>query len=318
MKKSKIRRLSVGQVGITRLDIPVYTIGTGKPIFAITSHIHGNESAGVFILSRFVDQLLANNHLFGTVHIIPVANPAAQFVNSRVSLLDQKDLNRIGFGSLDGSYTERIGARLFNFLKKCDLVINIHEFEMHTPILAAFMNAGKAKVKSKTLAAIRAFSPNIIWAIETSQSNDEQYQFTLDTALSEVDVTNFPIETTQHAYLTDSEIDNVVQGLLRVTAHVGILKSQFDIPSILAPAFVRKEIRVNQAGLWETTVKLMQEVKKGDPIGTLKTLPDFQKISIDSPLDGVLIQHRRCELVATGTGLFSIGIRADEIIAPYI
>jgi len=318
MQAGKITWLPVGQVGTIRLDIPVYTIGSGKPIFGITCFVHGNEPAGAYIVSRLIDQLQLSNSLYGTVHILPMVNPAAQFINSRVSPLDQKDLNRMGYGRQDGSLTERIGASLFEFLSQCDMVVNIHEFEMHTPTTAVFMNAGSTELKINTLTAIKAFSPDIIWVIDISQSSDEQYRLTLDTALASAGVTNFPIETAQLAYLTDTDIEKASQGLLRVATHIGILEPATVNPFSPAPAFIRQEIRTNDAGLWEPNVELMQVVKSGDLIGTLRAIPEFKIQSLYSPVSGVLVQYRHRELVSTGTSLFSIGRTAEEIVVPLL
>jgi predicted deacylase len=317
MLPTEIHWLTVGQVGATRLEMPIYTIGSGKPVFGITCYVHGNESAGLFIATRAIDLLQASTFLGGTMHIILVANPAAQFINSRVASFDQKDLNRVGFGKQDGSFTERIGARLFEFLSQCDLVVNIHEFEMHTPTTAAFMNAGSTDIKKKTLAAIKAFSPEIIWVIDTSQSHDEQYQATLDTALAKAEVPNFPIETTQLAYLTDTEISRAAQGLLRIAAHVGIVELLSESSLASVSAFIRHEMRADNAGLWEPQVELMQVIEPGSPIGTLRILPELQTQHLLSPTVGILIQYRHRQVVETGTSLFSIGYNADKIISPY-
>jgi predicted deacylase len=246
MQEKNVTWLPVGQAGVMRLDIPVYTIGAGKPSFGITCSIHGNEPAGVFIVSRFIDLLRSSINLHGAVHIIPVANPPAQLVNSRVSPLDEKDPNRVGYGSQDGSSTERIGARLFEFLSQCDVVINIHEFEMHTPLAAAYMNAGSPEVRSRSLAAIKAFSPDIIWVIDSSQSSDVQYQATLDTALAQNGVVNFPIETTQLPHLKDEEINRASRGLFQVAAHIGIVKPPTGSHTATIPAFIRQEFRSNE------------------------------------------------------------------------
>ena len=316
--QSETNWLPVGQAGVVRLEIPVHTLGSGQPVLGITCSVHGDEHAGLFITSRLIEYLNADERLNGTIHIMSAANPAAQFVNSRVSSLDQKDLNRGGRGRSEGSFTDRVGAQLFDFLSRCDIVVNIHEFEMHTPTTAVFMNAGSLETKIKTLEAMRAFSPEIIWVIDSSQNGDVQYQATLDTALAQASVVNFPIETTQLAFLTESEIDRAAQGLKQVAAHLGIIQASNESPSEVAPAYVREEVTSNDAGLWEPSVQLMREINIGDVIGTLQKLPDFQKQIIKSPSRGILVQCRHRQLVSTGTSLFSIGHNAEEFITPYM
>jgi predicted deacylase len=145
-----------------------------------------------------------------------------------------------------------------------------------------------------------------------------QYQATLDIALAQAGIANFPIETTQLLFLTDTEMDEAAHGLIRVAAHLRIIhasnESHFSVP----PAFIRQEVTADNAGLWEPNRALMQEIGMGDEIGTLRKLPDFQQQKIRSPSQGVLVQYRHRQLVSTGTSLFSIGHNADEIIVPYL
>lgn len=315
---TEINRLPIGQAGLVRLDIPVYTIGNGRPVFGITCSVHGDEPGGLYIVARLLEYLKRVDRISGTIHIIPAANPAAQLVNKRVSPLDLKDLNRAGRGRQDGTFTDRVGACLFDFLSQCDLVVNIHEFEMHTPVTAVFMNAGDTGTKAKTLAAIKAFAPDILWVINPAQNSDIQYQATLDTALAQAGTANFPIETTQLAFLSKDEIDKAALGLFHVATHLGICKSFLELQSYVAPAFFRQEVTASEAGLWEPNCELMQTVEAGEQIGTLRTLTDFQQTPIDSPSEGVLVQCRHRHLVATGTSLFSLGHDASYVIASYL
>jgi len=314
---SEISWLSVGQVGTYRIDIPIYTIGKGKPIFGITCSVHGDESSGLFIVSRLIEYLKRINNIRGTIHIILAANPLAQMVNNRVSPLDSKDLNRTGKGRQDGSFTDRIGAQLFDFLSQCDFVTNIHEFEMHTPVTAVFMNSGNKDIKTKTLTAIKAFSPDIIWVINSEQVSDNQYQTTLDAALANAGIANFPIETKQLAFLSDADIDQAALGLYHVASNLGMYKSSIAFPTSTAPAYFRQEVTSDEAGLWEPNCKLGQIVDEGKQIGTLKSLVGFKQEQVISPKDGILVQFRHRQLIATGTSLFSLGHSASHMIAPY-
>lgn len=316
---TKVHSLSVGQAGTVKIDIPVYTIGEGSPIFGITCSVHGDEPSGLFVVSRLLALLQNFEKINGTLHIIPSANPAAQLVNTRVSPFDLKDLNRAGSGRAGGTFTDRVGARLFEFLSQCDLVVNIHEFEMHTPVTAVFMNAGNEETKVSTLSAIKAFSPDIIWVINTAQSSDVQYQSTLDTALAQSGIANFPIETAQLNLLSDQEIDKATMGLYQVAAYLGMCEPISEARStLISPAFFRQEITAENAGLWEPKCKLMQTIDNGSSIGNFLSLPDFKLAQIQSPADGVLVQYRHRQLVSTGTSLFSIGHKADNILLPYL
>ncbi len=324
--QTKTKYLDIGGgAGALELRIPVYSIGSfTQPSLGITCSVHGDEHAGLFIASRFLD-LIRDKNFEGTIHLIPAANPVAQFVNSRVSSLDQKDLNRTGRGRDTGTFTDRVASILFDELShNCDFVINIHEFEMQTPNTAVFMNAGSEKIKAKTLQGIRAFEPEIIWVIEKSQGGDAQYLTTLDTALALADVPNFPIETAQLSLLTNENIEKAALGLVNVAEHLGIISLGQEKSSTWKPRpFIRQEVTAGarESGLWEPTKPFSlaeTTILTDEVIGTIKRFPDFSIEEVHSPSSGTLVQCRKHQLVSTGTSLFSIGHDATPIILPYL
>ncbi len=307
-----INWIKVGQKGIINLDLPVYSIGNGKnPSLAITCSVHGDETAGLFIVSKMLE-LLKNKSLKGTIYIIPAANPAAQFMNSRVSFLDHKDLNRVGGGRKDGSLTERTASALFEFLSARDAVINIHEFEMKTPVTGIFDNIGSLEIKKEIINLLKAFSPEIIWVLNFSKESDIQYHNTLDISLTHSGIPNFPIETTQLSLLSEQDIIKAAQGLINVASYLGIT-DKISENILNSHILIRHEVTSELSGIWEPNpeLNLKEEIEKGKQIGTLKTLPDFQEHHIFSPYTGVLMQYRHRQLVATGAGLFSIGEKTE-------
>jgi predicted deacylase len=302
--------INIGQVGMTQLEIPVYTIGYGEPILGITCYLHGDETSGIYVLAKVIDHLKSISSLSGTVHLIPVANPAAQFVKHRLSPIDWYDINRLKQGNKEGTLTERNAFYLFEFLLKCDLVINIHAFEMISPVTAVFMNAGSEKVRNAILAAIKAFSPEIIWTTDVAENYDSTYYSTLDVTLAEAGIPNFSIETSEIMFLTDKQIKRTSDGIFKVASYMGILKESFfcqemiNEPQILSQ---RKVFTADVPGLWEPSIKIAQLVNQETKIGTLRTLHNFDKEDIHPTCSGILFQYRNCQHVATGTSLFSIG-----------
>jgi predicted deacylase len=302
--------INIGQIGMTQMEIPVYTFGKGEPVLCITCYLHGDETAGIYVLANVVDYLKSVDSLRGTVHIIPVANPAAQFVKNRLSPIDSQDINRLRKGNKEGTLTERNAFYLFEFLVKCDLVINIHAFEMISPVTAVFMNAGSQEIRNKTLAAMKAFSPEVIWMTDVSENNESIYQTTLDVTLAEEGVTNFSIETPEIMFLTNEQIRRASQGILNVANHMGILKV-YGCNEMARETQVisqRKVFTVHVAGLWEPNVTLTQLVEHDTQVGTLRTLHNFEKQDIVADCSGILFQYRSRQHVATGASLFSVGV----------
>jgi len=299
--------------GNNSLMIPVYSIGCGQPSIALTCSVHGDERASLFIINNLINKLKILNSIDGTVNIIPTANPSAQYINNRVSFVDQKDLNRVGKGNVSGSYTEKVGAKLFDFLTNCDLVINLHEFGMCSPVTAVYMNVGDETVKRKIIDSILTFSPDIVWVIKANTSTDSIYNSTLDSAIAKAGIPNFPVETSSSYYISDSDIDKVSNGIINVLNLMGIIESpikkQKEKQRILS--FYRKQVFSDYTGIWEPEFCNFQFINKNTYIGKITTIPEFETIDIKSKAEGYLMNYRKRQFVSIGESIYSIGESAE-------
>lgn len=102
-----------------------YKLGEGKPRIFIISGIHGDEQTGVYI-SEDLLQRLSKTELFGSVIILPIANPPAFRCKTRISPIDSLDLNRIFPGSSQGTVTERLAAEIWEQARQSDYIIDLH------------------------------------------------------------------------------------------------------------------------------------------------------------------------------------------------
>lgn len=304
----EINYLKVGQKGVINYDIPIYSIGEGNKTFTITCSVHGDETAGLFIVNNFLNKI-KNEKLKGKINIIPAANPVAQFLYTRTSFLDQKDLNRAGKGREDGSYTDRLANILFNFLVKSDVVINIHEFEMISPVMGIFDVFENKETESKILETIKIFSPEMIWQINYNKQSDIQYLTTLDLSLSKEGVINFPFETSQINLITQNDIEKASQGLINIASHIGIIDKKIEIKKQDIPIFIRKEFSSDLSGLWipSNNLQILKSIKKDEIVGKIVSLPDFIETNICSKEDGTLLQYRNRQMINNGTSIYSIG-----------
>lgn len=114
-----------GYIGETSLDIG--EVGEGRPVGVVVAGIHGDEGCwGAYAINKLIDSVLVDD-LLGTLRIIPVANPLAMEVDSRVSPLDHLDLNRVFPGDHDGSHTERLADLIVKeALDDAYVVLDLH------------------------------------------------------------------------------------------------------------------------------------------------------------------------------------------------
>lgn len=109
------------------LKLPVHEISDGEgPVIGITASIHGDETIGVEIVRRLVEEL-KKIKVHGTVKVMSVASPLAFEAANRNTPVDQVNMNRIFPGRYDGTITE-IQARTIadKFLAGLDAYIDVH------------------------------------------------------------------------------------------------------------------------------------------------------------------------------------------------
>lgn len=110
-----------------QLTLPVHEISGGEgPVVGLSASIHGDETIGVEILRRVVEELKSTD-INGTVKIMPVANPLAFEEIKRNNPIDRNNMNRIFPGDYDGTLTE-IQSRVMadKFLDGLDSYIDVH------------------------------------------------------------------------------------------------------------------------------------------------------------------------------------------------
>src|SRR4051812_49254721 len=109
--------------------IPV-TVVTGKaagPTLALVAGIHGSEPSPIFGLQR-VRAELDPSKLSGTVILVQIANvPSFQQRTIYRGPWDQKNLNRVFPGKVDGTTSERIAhAITTQVIDQCDSLVDMH------------------------------------------------------------------------------------------------------------------------------------------------------------------------------------------------
>ena len=109
-----------------QVDLTYGKVGNGGPNVLITAGIHGDEGPWSCLA---VDRLLRRtplDMLSGSLTFIPVTNPTAYELDSRVSPLDHLDLNRQFPGDPEGSHSQRLAYEINRLSEGVDAVIDLH------------------------------------------------------------------------------------------------------------------------------------------------------------------------------------------------
>jgi len=107
--------------------VPIISIASGNgPTALLMAGIHGDEFEGPTAIMR-IAHLLTESAITGRVILLPAVNMTAVEASSRISPLDQANMNRSFPGHPDGGPTAQLAYYVENVLiKQSDLVIDIH------------------------------------------------------------------------------------------------------------------------------------------------------------------------------------------------
>ena len=310
MKKT-FSEIKIGEIGTIEINVPLIKIGSGKPKVLLLCGVHGNEISGLFVVQKLLETLKLKT---GGLNIITAANPLAQALDQRETPTDSKDLNRSfpGDPKAEG-LTPRLAAAISAEAEKCDLVIDLHTFQDPSPIVAIFMNHGCAEIKQESLRFIKAFDPDIIWQLSTITKEERRLSGSLGPKLAEEGIVNFAVEMPEHFRISERQLDKVVNGLVNALALLDMVdrgkkKAQKDIP-----IFERRKMNANHAGLFIPQKKLMEKVRKGEKVGEIVSIKNFEKNDVISHASGPLIVVKEKPLVNTGDALFTVGKRIGKL-----
>lgn len=286
MKEIEHDRIKVGEIASIDITIPVIRIGSGKPGIGIVCGMHGDEKTPLLIASKLKDIKLTK----GSLHIFLGVNQLAHKLGKRFV---DADLNRSFPGKKDGNLEERIAAKLIKELEKMDLVIDLHDFEMETPLLAI-----QFKEKDEF---VELFNPEQVWLLKPG--NEKDFSTALGPLLTQKGIENFAVEMNKIQHFMDTK--RVLQGFKSIFRRLGMLDGKHCKGN--PKKFARQAVTATRSGIFLPKKTPSEKINKGDAIGEIISLKDLSAEEVRAPKDGVLMQVRRQSVVKTGDDIFAIG-----------
>lgn len=304
----KISKIKIGQIGVIEIKLPVITIGSGEPKGVIVAGLHGKEISSVLIIKSLLNKI---SNLSGQLIIIPTANPIGQIINIRNEPIDEMDLNRIFPGSNRKNFSQRIAANIFSILADADFVIDIHNFTRLAPFTGILIKNNDKKVFEAQKKMLKSLKPEIIWEIDCEK--DASQQGSLDMECVKQGIPAISIEMPRLEYLNNDQVEKISDGIMNITNIFNMTNKDIDKKEEIIPIYEFKMIYSDNAGLFIPEVLPLEEINKGQKIGTVTSLTDYSEKEILSEKSGVITTIQAKGLIRTGTKLYTIGKRMGKI-----
>jgi len=270
--------------------VPIFCLANGEgPTVLLSGGVHGDEFEGPAALMRLA-QNLSPERIRGRVIILPALNAPAVLASSRVSPLDQLNMNRAFPGDADGSPTRMLAH----------FVENVFRFAACALTQA---NSGSA-TDEPNLALAKAFGAPYIWL--AGKNNDDR---SLNAAAQRQGVAMIAVELGGGGGCDPAMTRLAENGLMRCLAHLGVIQDSIDPPAE-APVMLTLEssehnFMTRASGLFDRGFTIGDEVEAGQPAGWLHFVdePERPSLRLEFPCAGVIMAHAERGMVERGETL---------------
>jgi len=269
-----------------------FTGRRGNPRVSFLAGLHGDELEGVYLCHRLIQYLRGlqarePEALRGTVHIYPAVNPQALGAATRLSPFFASDMNR-QLGDKNGhSLPAQACQKLLDSLRNSsDCVVDLHASNLHLRELAQIRIIEEFDRKLIPL-ALRT-NTDLIWVHPASGVFESTFGYNLNRAK----IPTLVVEAGICLRIDDALCDQVLNGMIHLLHHLGVLATAEGAPEVKEPMLVHPsevhQVQAEHAGLFVARARLGQMLEAGDILG-----------EVVDPLRGEVVE----EAVAPEAGL---------------
>ena len=275
----------------------------GKRLCIVTG-VHGDELEGQYVAFELNRRL--NEHpelLSGTIDIYPAVNPLGfNSIERGVPMFDV-DLNRTFPGSEAGDVTEALAAALIDSLTGADAVVDIHASNIF------LREMPQVRINEVSAEELLPLAPLLNIDFAWVHASSTVLTSTLAYALNERGTRTLVVETGVGMRITRAYGERLVEGILRLAAHLGMWAGPFR--TWRAPIVSRdgavSYLNANAGGIFLPEAEHGAPVSQGQLIGTVADPLTGRVLErVCAPESGLLFTLREYPVVYPGSLLARI------------
>ncbi len=279
------------------------TAGPG-PRIAVVTGVHGDELEGQYVafeLGRLLQENL--DKITGSFDIYPAINPLGiNSIQRSVPTFDL-DLNRTFPGDAQGALTETLAAAVFKDICGAAAAIDIHASNI---FLREMPQVRINELSAETLLPLAPLlNVDYVWV----HASATVLQSTLAYSLNSAGTPCLVVETGVGMRITQDYGERLVQGILRLAAHLGVWHGEFkpDQPPIVSRDGDVSYLNASVAGVFLPRVEHASIVDCGQLIGVIADpLTGTVREEVRAERGGLLFTLREYPIVYPGSLLARI------------
>jgi predicted deacylase len=325
---AKFLGVSAARGRSTRTRVPIGEFADGSPIavpvavFAgkadgptlyVQAGLHGDELTGVEVCRRLLSTL-EPERMSGTVVAVPVANIPSYLTRTRGYLHEERwlvDVNRSFPGTEHGLLSHRLAHILLHeFVVHADLTIDLHS-ALDGCDIAPFTYLDPADDETGTLELREQVSaqfglPYVYRKARGANLGTSQMTNTLATQGDERGAAVMIAEMGESRRVTERAVDLGVRGIRNAMVTLGLLNEQPAEVEPPRPFTTLHVVHVERGGGLRLRVRLGDEVRAGEEMGTVVDVFGDVVERLTAPADGFVL--RRMELASVSTGAEAVWV----------
>ncbi|WP_439495645.1 succinylglutamate desuccinylase/aspartoacylase family protein [Bosea sp. (in: a-proteobacteria)] len=310
--------LSRNTSGWGTIEIPVVTVKNGSgPTVLLTGGVHGDEYEGQVAISRFAREI-DPAAVQGRIIMLPAVNIPAVMNDTRLSPVDNRDLNRCFPGDAKGTFSEMLAHFLDSvILPMVDVSLDLHTagHSMESALSTNMHYLPDAAARARTMAAAAAFGApyNVVfWGVDEGA--------TLTSSVERRGILSLGTELGGWGRVNVEGVRIGERGVRNVLRHLGVLEGAPDTGQRDGGAGTRHMMVRDpecysfapSAGLFEPKHLVSEAVTEGQTAGFLHFVEDIDRAPIE-------IRYRRSGVLwmAAGPGRVQRGDVAAVVMSDY-
>jgi uncharacterized protein len=280
------------------LSVPIVVVNGQEPgpTFGLTALIHGDELNGLSVIQKLVSTLDPTK-LRGKVIGVFVMNVPG-FLRNQRRFLDGIDLNTIMPGKERGKISSVYAYQFVHkFIPHCDYLVDLHTARAGTSNCFYV----RANMNNKTTSKMAKLSKPVLIL------NSIPSATTLRGVAEEKGIPAITLELGEPKVYQRNLVEESVEGIKNILDYLGMYK--WKKSALKAPFLcdVSHRVVTRKAGIVEVKPRLLQIIKKGELVATLKNVFGDTLQSFHSPCDGIIIGRSVNPLVQIGDSILHIG-----------
>ena len=291
------------------ISIPVIEIKGEEdgPVILVDSCIHGDEYEGSEAILQ-VSEWLENNKFKGTFIGVPALNLEAYCFNSRDSIIDNANMNRIFPGDSDKYITQRIAARYCkDVINNVDYCITFHGggTVLHLESIIGYI-PDDTELGKTSFEMAKAFGGRYTWKMQNLPFEG--------TSIYEIAKAGVPVilpEVGSHCGRLHDWEDNVAlckQGIFNTMSYLGFVEEEI-VSKYNSIDVELHYVHTNDGGRHKLLKKENEEFKAGETLAEVKGLFGESVSLVKAPHDGIVIGYWSVPVIKPGDWSYLIGMK---------